>query len=72
MNQQNHSIDDSISPRVSDMDRLLNTRETMAVIGVCRTKLYHMVKAGEFPAPHKIGRRNYWRRSDLERYLAGL
>ncbi|MEG3084043.1 AlpA family transcriptional regulator [Sphingomonas sp. PB2P12] len=36
-------------------DRLLRLRDVMAVVGFSRSKIYKMIRAGEFPAPYKPG-----------------
>lgn len=38
--------------------------------GICRTTLFRLQKSDDaFPTPIKIGRRPFWRLSDLEAYI---
>jgi predicted DNA-binding transcriptional regulator AlpA len=54
---------------VAPNDRLLRTRELLAVLGVCRATLHVMVRDGKFPRPLKQGAHCRWLRSDADRYL---
>ena len=49
-------------------DRLLKTREVMAMLGVARSTIYEWIAAGKIPAPVKIGIRgdNRWWQSEIE------
>lgn len=52
------------------LDRLLTEREVRAHVPRGRTTLWRDVRAGVFPAPVRVGRRVYWRESDLRTFLA--
>ncbi|MFQ1014516.1 helix-turn-helix transcriptional regulator [Avibacterium paragallinarum] len=34
-----------------------------------RTKIYHLVKSGDFPKPIKIGKRSLWQLEDVQAWL---
>jgi predicted DNA-binding transcriptional regulator AlpA len=55
----------STSPRL----RLLDIDQLSNIIGTAPSVIYDWIKAGKFPKPIKIGRRNLWRESTLIRYL---
>ena len=69
----------SNGPTASANDSLpaiLRTRAVVALIGLSRTSLWRRVRAGDFPAPVRLGgegsRAVGWRRADVERWLAAL
>jgi prophage regulatory protein len=50
--------------------RLLRLREVCSRIGVSRSKLYSMSKAGEFPEPARLGGRTVaWVESEIEAWI---
>ena len=50
--------------------RILNQRDILAALGVSKTTLWRMIKAGTFPQPLKIGERlNGWRVETFEGWL---
>ena len=51
------------------MDKLLTEKQVTEIIGFKRTKLYQMIKKGDFPTPKKYGRTNRWFQSDIEDWL---
>lgn len=40
-------------------------------LGVDQRRLARMIELGEFPKPVNAARRGYWRREDVERFVAG-
>lgn len=51
--------------------RILSSKEVFARVGLKRTSIYQMSKAGRFPAPVALGpRRIGWYESDVEQWLA--
>jgi predicted DNA-binding transcriptional regulator AlpA len=48
---------------------VLDTINTCAVINICTTKLYELIKKNLLPEPIRVGRKNFWKRSDVERYM---
>lgn len=55
------------------MDVLLNQKEVCQIVGLSRTFIYKLEKRGEFPKRVKLGvRRVAWRKSDIEKFIAGL
>ncbi|MFK0335392.1 helix-turn-helix domain-containing protein [Rhizobium sp. NPDC090275] len=50
---------------------LLDTKETMEVLSVGKTKLFRMIKEGEL-SPVKMGGSLRFRVADLEAYVSGL
>jgi prophage regulatory protein len=54
-------------------DRLLKIDEVLELVAVGKTKLYRMLKDGEFPPAVRLGSRSVaWRRSDVERWISEL
>lgn len=52
-------------------DRAVLSTEDLISLGIgSRTKIYFMVKAGEFPQPIKYGTRNKWLTSEVYEWLA--
>ena len=55
---------------------ILRTPAVLALIGLSRTSLWRRVRAGDFPAPVRLGGRESravgWRRADVERWLEAL
>ena len=50
---------------------LLKIAEVEKLVQLTESTVYRLVRAREFPAPLKIGRRNVrWRRSEIEAWLA--
>ena len=55
------------------MDVLLNQKEVCAAVTLSVTQIWRLEKEGKFPAKVKLGvRRIAWRKSDIEKYIAGL
>ena len=51
-------------------ERFLKNREVMEIVGLSRSTIDRMVKAGEFPQPVKIRTRNKrWKLSDINRWM---
>lgn len=58
--------------RTDTCSRLFNVREARSILGgIGTTKLYELVKTGELPPVH-IGRRTFFRQTDLEVFIAKL
>ena len=52
-------------------DRLLNRAEVERRVGLKRSALYRLMRAGQFPVPLKIGPRAVrWPTSEIEEWLA--
>ena len=55
---------------------ILRTPTVLALIGLSRTSLWRRVRAGDFPAPVRLGgegsRAVGWHRGDVERWLSEL
>lgn len=49
--------------------RLIPLTELTMRIGVGKTKLYDMIKAGEFPKPIKIGKLSRWSTEQVSRWI---
>lgn len=49
---------------------LLPIQETEQRVGLRKTKLYEMIKAGEFPKPIKVGVRSLWPSPAVEAWIA--
>jgi hypothetical protein len=58
--------------RIDSSFRLLDVEDTKLFLGrIGRTKLYELVAAGKISPVH-IGRRTFFRQSELEAFVAGL
>lgn len=44
----------------------LTTKETAALCKISVETLHRWTRAGQFPAPYKVGRRCWWRQADIE------
>ena len=52
------------------MRPLLRRKELQAILGLGRTKIYHMITDGELPKPIRIGPRALrWRPEDIDEWL---
>ena len=52
------------------MDRLLRRQEVEQRIGIARSTLYQLMRAGEFPLPLKIGPRAVrWSQREIEEWV---
>ena len=51
------------------MDKLLTEKQVIEIVGFKRTKLYLMIKKGDFPAPKKYRSANRWFESDIDEWL---
>lgn len=61
---------------MNDSIQILRIGQVLELTGLSRTTLWRRVRAGEFPAPVRLGglhsRAVGWRRSDVERWIALL
>lgn len=51
-------------------DRLLGLRQVLGHVPVARSTWFRWVAAGIAPSPVKIGRRTFWRASEIQRLCA--
>jgi predicted DNA-binding transcriptional regulator AlpA len=51
--------------------RLINRKELRQRVPVSDMSIWRWMKAGIFPKPVKINRRNYWRSDEIDRFLEG-
>ena len=51
---------------------LLRTKEIQQITGWSQPTIWRQVKYGNFPKPIKIGIRNHWKRTDIERWFNQL
>ena len=60
----------------NSLPAILRTPSVLTLIGLSRTSLWRRVRAGDFPAPVRLGgqgsRAVGWRRADVERWLETL
>ena len=49
--------------------RFLRIPEVQHRVGLGKTKIYGMIKDGDFPAPIKRGRSSLWRNDDIEHWI---
>ena len=68
--------DRSTESVLDSFHQILRTPAVLALIGLSRTSLWRRVRAGDFPAPVRLGgegsRAVGWRREDVEQWLAAL
>lgn len=51
--------------------KVVNLQEVLAQLGISKSTLYRLIKAGKFPKPFKLGMRlNAWRVETIEYWLA--
>lgn len=55
-----------------DEGRLIRLPEIMSRIGMGKTKVYAMIKTGEFPAPVKYGRTSLWHSKAVDRWIRSV
>ena len=59
-------------PSETAVDYYVRLPDVKSRTGLSRTTIYRMVKAGAFPAPHKLGAHaSGWKASDLARWHDG-
>lgn len=46
--------------------------EVMTFFGVCKSTVYKLVGAGYLPRPIKLGRKNVWLKSSIEKAVQGI
>jgi predicted DNA-binding transcriptional regulator AlpA len=51
-------------------DPLLQMKEVLKIVPCSVSTLYRALKAETFPQPLRFGSRRYWRRSDIELWIA--
>lgn len=60
----------------SDTERLISLSELIAMTGISQAGIYrrcnHASQKDGMPAPVKIGRRNLWRLSEIQAWMAEL
>lgn len=44
-----------VASNANPPDRLLRLAQVMEMVGLGKTMIYRMIRAGDFPAPHKPG-----------------
>ncbi|BDY03814.1 AlpA family phage regulatory protein [Ferrimonas sp. YFM] len=57
---------------MTDRDRLISGPQLLGVVPFSRTRIYLMRRKGEFPEPVRIGGRNYWKESSIQKWLSEL
>lgn len=61
------------TPAPAPAERLLRLPEVEGLVGLRKSKLYDLVKQGQFPAPVKLGPRSVrWRASAILKWIDGL
>lgn len=59
----------SKSQPIASGDRAVTIETVMQRLGCKRTRVYAMIKAGEFPGPTKFGRQSRWSEKALDAWL---
>ena len=53
------------------VDRLLRIKDVESAVGFKKTKIYGMIRLGEFPKPYPVaGRVVAWRLSDINAFIS--
>jgi excisionase family DNA binding protein len=60
----------SSAPANPPRDRAIAISEVLHRVGCGRSRLYIMIRAGEFPGPTKFGRQSRWSERQLDAWLA--
>jgi prophage regulatory protein len=50
-------------------ERLLNVHGVVVVVGLSKSRIYAMVRLGQFPRPRRIEGRSMWRQSEVELWI---
>lgn len=53
-------------------ERLLKIADILDIVPISRVTVWEWTRTGKFPAPIKLGRRNYWRQSEVFEWLLAL
>lgn len=61
---------DSERPRAGE--RLIRVREVLEKVGLGKTTVYALIKAGEFPQPRKVGHASLWVESEIEGWVRNV
>jgi predicted DNA-binding transcriptional regulator AlpA len=51
-------------------DKLISGVKTREIVGLSRTSIWRKLKRDNFPSPVKKGGKNWWRLSDIQKYVA--
>lgn len=65
MNIQEYAADGT----EQSVDRLIPFATARTFVGLSRSKIYLLMAAGDFPAPVKIGRNNYFSMRELQAWI---
>lgn len=57
------------NPATEQLEELLPISRVMAITGCSRTRIYGLIKAGEFPAPLKMWGRSIWVLSEVQAWV---
>lgn len=55
---------------LKDEDRMLKIDEVLYLTGRKMSRLYKMIRNGEFPRPCKDGKASYWKLSTVREWIA--
>jgi prophage regulatory protein len=50
-------------------EKLLKMGSVLEIVQISKTKLYDLMKNGEFPTPRKIGGNSLWLYSEIQEYI---
>ena len=50
-------------------ERLLGLDDLMQIVPIGRTKIYKMMQQNEIPSPFKIGRKLFWKNSEIMEWI---
>lgn len=53
-------------------DRLLRMEQVCEMVALRPSRIYELVKEGEFPRARKIGGASRWRQSEVAKWIEGL
>lgn len=60
-------------PRPStELHRLIRIKEVLHIAGLGRTKVYALIKTGDFPAPRHIGKASLWVDSEVQEWIKSI
>lgn len=55
---------------MEDNDRFIKIEEVVNIVGLSQSRVYAMVKCGDFPKPVKLGKASRWSLATVREWMA--
>jgi predicted DNA-binding transcriptional regulator AlpA len=55
-----------------DLSELVSGKDKSGLLKVSASHLKKLVKSGDFPKPVRLGKKNLWRKGEVEKFIAEL